>query len=105
MSAVTEMVAWKALQRHYQEIKDLHMRELFEQDPQRYEKFSLRFNDFLLDFSKNRITEKTLKLLLELAAESDVPGWRERMFQGEKINFTEGRAVLHTALRALRAPL
>jgi glucose-6-phosphate isomerase len=99
MTVVTEMAAWKALQSHYQEVKDLHMRDLFEQDPQRFARFSLRFNDFLLDFSKNRITQETLERLLELAHEADVPGWRERMFRGEKINFTEGRAVLHTALR------
>ena len=99
MTAVMEMAAWKALQAHCEEIKDLQMRELFEQEPERFDKFSLRFNDFLLDFSKNRITETTLKLLLELAAEAEVPNWCERMFQGEKINFTEGRAVLHTALR------
>ncbi len=75
------------------------MREMFQDDPQRFEKFSLQFNDILLDYSKNRITEETLALLMQLARESHVEEWRERMFSGEKINFTENRAVLHTALR------
>jgi glucose-6-phosphate isomerase len=75
------------------------MRDLFRQDARRFEKFSLRFGDLLLDFSKNRITDKTLGLLLQLAREADVPGWAEKMFTGQKINTTEGRAVLHIALR------
>ena len=99
MTVVTETKAWKALQSHCKDIATLSMRGLFEQDPQRFEKLSLRFEDFLLDFSKNRITSETMALLFELAMEADVSGWCERMFQGEKINFTEGRAVLHTALR------
>lgn len=75
------------------------MRDLFRSDPQRFDTFSLRFNDFLLDYSKNRITETTLKLLFQLARERGVETWRGRMFRGEKINVTENRAVLHTALR------
>jgi glucose-6-phosphate isomerase len=75
------------------------MRDLFARDQRRFDRFSRRFGDMLLDFSKNRITEETLSLLIELAREADVEGWRERMFSGEKINNTEGRAVLHVALR------
>jgi glucose-6-phosphate isomerase len=99
MSKLTQSQAWQALGAHQQEIVALHMRDLFAADSARFEKFSLRFNDILLDFSKNRITEETLILLLNLARESHVEDWRERMFSGEKINFTENRAVLHTALR------
>ena len=76
------------------------MRDLFDADPQRFERFSLRFRDnLLLDFSKNRITDETMTLLRGLAREADLPGWIDRMFRGEKINVTEGRAVLHVALR------
>ena len=75
------------------------MRDLFARDPQRFQRFSRRFGDMLLDFSKNRITEETVRLLISLAREADIEGWRERMFTGEKINNTEGRAVLHVALR------
>lgn len=99
MSKLTQSAIWQKLSKHQQEIAPLHMRDLFREDPQRFEKFSLRFNDILLDFSKNRITEETLALLLQLAREREVEKWRDRMFSGEKINFTEKRAVLHTALR------
>jgi glucose-6-phosphate isomerase len=75
------------------------MRDLFAADPRRFQRFSLRFGDVLLDYSKNRITEETLRLLLELAREADLERWRERMFSGDEINNTEGRAVLHVALR------
>src|SRR4051812_13704078 len=103
----TERSAWKALRQHHEEIKNVHMRDLFAQDPQRFDKFSLKFNDksndesteVLFDFSKNRITEKTLGLLYDLARESDLAGWTTKMFNGEKINTTEDRAVLHVALR------
>lgn len=88
-----------ALAAHFQAIRDTHLRELFAQDPARFERFSLRVGGILLDYSKNRITPETLSLLLQLAETADVAGWRERMFSGEKINHTEGRAVLHTALR------
>ncbi|ACL71962.1 glucose-6-phosphate isomerase [Thioalkalivibrio sulfidiphilus] len=91
--------AWQALASHYDALKDVHMRELFARDPQRFERFSLRFEDILLDYAKNRITAETLELLLDLARECDVEGWRARMFGGEKINVTEDRAVLHVALR------
>jgi glucose-6-phosphate isomerase len=95
----TRTETWNKLQAHFEQVKDLHMRELFAQDPQRFDRFSLRCGDLLLDFSKNRITEQTMTLLFGLAAECDVKGWAQRMFIGEKINFTEHRAVLHTALR------
>jgi glucose-6-phosphate isomerase len=91
--------AWQALSHHQQEIGDLHMRDLFAADPQRFERFSLRFHDILFDFSKNRITEKTLPLLLDLAHQAGLEQKIEAMFSGEKINITEKRAVLHTALR------
>jgi glucose-6-phosphate isomerase len=75
------------------------MRDLFSEDSQRFERFSLRFDDILLDYSKNRITEETMRLLLDLAEQAKLQNWIERMFSGEKINITEDRAVLHVALR------
>ncbi len=99
MASITQSAAWKALQAHYEQASRLQMRDLFHQDPRRFEKFSLRFNDILLDFSKNRITEQTLRLLLDLANQADVRGWTRKMFDGEKINTSEDRAVLHVALR------
>jgi glucose-6-phosphate isomerase len=99
MSQLTTSPAWQALAAHHKCIAPLHMRELFAADPQRFAKFSLQFEDILLDYSKNRITEETMQLLLDLARQADVAGWTEKMFRGDKINFTEQRAVLHTALR------
>jgi glucose-6-phosphate isomerase len=99
MTNPTRTKAWKQLTAHYQQVSDLHMRDLFADDPQRFERFSLRCGDLLLDYSKNRITAETMQLLFDLAEECDVRGWAQRMFSGEKINFTEQRAVLHTALR------
>ena len=99
MSRLTDSVTWQKLASHQRDIEPLHMRDLFREDPARFDKYSLKFNDLLLDYSKNRVTDQTLKLLLALARENDVEQWRERMFSGEKINFTEQRAVLHTALR------
>jgi glucose-6-phosphate isomerase len=99
MSRLTQSAAYKTLNAHYDQVKHLHMRDLFAQDPRRFERFSLRLGSLLFDFSKNRITEETLGLLLGLAEQADVAGWRDRMFSGEKINLTEGRAVLHVALR------
>ncbi|MEC7265351.1 MAG: glucose-6-phosphate isomerase [Bacteroidota bacterium] len=93
---------WKKLQAHYQETKDKHLRELFETDVNRGEKFSLAWKDFLVDYSKNRITDKTLSLLLELAEEVGLKSSIKSYFEGEPINQTEGRAVLHTALRATK---
>jgi glucose-6-phosphate isomerase len=76
-----------------------HLRDLFRDDPGRFDRFSLRQDDLLLDYSKNRVSEETLKLLFDLARTADVEGWRDRMFAGERINLTEDRAVLHVALR------
>ena len=92
--------AWNALKAHYKKLSPVHLRELFRDDPSRGEKFALDAVGIYLDYSKNRITDKTLKLLVELARES---GLRERidaMFRGDKINITENRAGLHVALRA-----
>jgi glucose-6-phosphate isomerase len=99
MSALTSSPAWQNLQKHYDAQKDAQMRDLFAQDPDRFKKFSLEGEGLFLDFSKNRITDETLKLLYALAMERDVPGWAKKMFAGEKINITENRAVLHIALR------
>ena len=99
MSKFKEKPAWKVLREHFEQVKDLHMRDLFAADAGRFEKLSLRYNNILLDYSKNRITQETLPLLIDLAEQSDLPAWIERMYSGEKINFTEQRAALHTALR------
>ncbi|MCK5571543.1 MAG: glucose-6-phosphate isomerase, partial [Bacteroidetes bacterium] len=99
MSALTTSTAWQSLETHYEKVGKLHMREMFERDPDRFEKFTLQFNDILLDYSKNRVTEETLALLLNLARHVDLEVWRDKMFRGERINFTEDRAVLHVALR------
>ncbi len=89
----------RQLRAHQVQMAGVHMRDLFAADPQRFEHLSLQVGGVLLDYSKNRITEETMKLLVRLAEEADVVGWRERMFGGEKINHTENRAVLHVALR------
>src|SRR6516164_3850072 len=99
MSALTSTPAWKNLLSHYDAQKDVQMRDLFAQDPDRFKKFSLTFGELLFDFSKNRITGETLSLLRALAVERDVHGMAKKMFSGEKINITENRAVLHIALR------
>src|SRR5947209_6193622 len=99
MSTLTDSPAWRALAEHYAKTCKLHLRDLFRQDPARFEKFSVRFQDILLDYSKNRITGETLRLLLDLAKQADVLGRAAKMFAGEKINTSEGRAVLHVALR------
>lgn len=99
MSGLTLSDAWLALSRHYEEIKQTQMREMFEQDEARFKKYSLTLNDILYDYSKNRINDKTLKLLLQLANDLDLSGWIKKMFNGDPINHTENRAVLHTALR------
>ncbi|HYS94571.1 MAG TPA: hypothetical protein VEL48_14145, partial [Candidatus Acidoferrales bacterium] len=99
---LTARPAWKALQGHYEKVKDLHLKELFASDPKRGERLTAEAVGIFLDYSKHRITDETLALLLQLAEES---GLRERidaMFRGEKINITEQRAVLHVALRAPR---
>jgi glucose-6-phosphate isomerase len=99
MSTRTSSSSWQNLQKHFSVQKNVHMRDLFAQDPERFKTFSLDFDGLLLDFSKNRITSETMKLLQALAMECDVPGWTKKMFNGEKINLTENRAVLHIALR------
>ena len=95
----THTKSWQALATHFEEIKDTHMKDLFHLDPRRFEKFSMRFNDILVDYSKNRITEKTRDLLVQLAEEVHLGDAIEKMFQGDSINETENRAVLHVALR------
>lgn len=95
----TETAAWQPLADHYEKISATHMRELFAEDAERFDKFSLRFNDILVDYSKNIITSETLALLQNLARECGVSEAIEAMFSGDKINATEGRSVLHTALR------
>jgi glucose-6-phosphate isomerase len=98
----TQRPAWQALLSHHQEIEDLHLRKLFAQDPKRGERMALEAVGLYLDYSKNRITDDTLRLLLELAEQSGLRDRIEAMFRGDKINVTENRAVLHTALRAPR---
>ena len=97
---LTQRPAWKALAAHHKKIQNLHLRKLFADDPKRGERLIASAAGLFLDYSKNRITDQTLKLLVQLANESDLPGRIEAMFSGEKINPTEKRAVLHVALRA-----
>ena len=97
---LTDRRAWKDLAAHAAELKNLTLTELFAQDPDRGPKFTLEAEGLLLDYSKNRITDQTLKLLTALAEEAGLKARTEAMFTGEKINITENRAVLHTALRA-----
>jgi len=102
MSALTATPAWHALKAHHAQIESLHLRTLFADDPGRAERFSVEGGGLFLDYSKNRITAETLRLLLQLADERGVAKRRDAMFAGEKINTTERRAVLHIALRAPR---
>jgi glucose-6-phosphate isomerase len=95
----TRTESWRKLNDHFKLIKGLHMKELFTQDPERFRKYSLRVNDIILDYSKNRINDETIRLLLGLARETKVDNAIEKMFSGDLINDTEGRPVLHTALR------
>jgi len=95
----TGTVAWQVLSDHFRKVEKIHMKDLFAADPDRFDKFSIRFNDILLDYSKNRITEETIRLLIELAEEVSVGDAIEKMFSGDAINETEDRAVLHVALR------
>ena len=96
---VADLEAWKALQDHYQTFAAVQMRDLFAKDPDRFAKFSLTCEDILFDFSKNRVSQETLTLLLELARQAGLSDRIEAMFTGQKINTTENRAVLHVALR------
>jgi glucose-6-phosphate isomerase len=100
--AASKSPAWKALEAHYKKIKSVHLRELFAEDPHRGERLTLEAVGLFLDYSKNRVTDETLQLLLQLAEESHLRERIDAMFRGEKINVTENRAVLHVALRAPR---
>jgi glucose-6-phosphate isomerase len=97
---LTERQTWKRLATHYQQVRDLHLRKLFADDPTRGERMTVEAVGLYLDYSKNRITDETIKLLLKLADESGLRAWIDAMFRGDKINLTEKRAVLHVALRA-----
>lgn len=99
MSLLTESIVWQELKAHAKDISEQHMRDMFAADLQRFAKFSLKFDNLLFDYSKNRISEKTLSLLFDLARHATLEEKRSRMFAGEKINTTEQRAVLHVALR------
>ncbi|MCL4862518.1 MAG: glucose-6-phosphate isomerase [Caldilineaceae bacterium] len=99
MLTLTQTPAWQALAEHRRQFADTHMRDLFAADPQRFDRFSLFEGDLLFDYSKNRITDETMRLLVALAREARLTEAIEAMFTGQKINSTEGRAVLHVALR------
>jgi glucose-6-phosphate isomerase len=101
-SALTSRPAWQALQNHFNSISPLHLRQMFQEDPRRSEKLSVDAVGIFLDFSKNRITDETIKLLTQLARECGLQEKIEAMFRGDRINITENRSVLHTALRAPR---
>src|SRR5215471_12015408 len=94
--------AWDALDSHYKKTSNLHLRQLFADDPKRGERMAIEAMGLYLDYSKNRVTDETLRLLLRLADQSGLRSRIEEMFRGEKINVTEKRAVLHVALRASR---
>ncbi len=102
MSTLVHSPAWKALAAHHKGIRHQTMREMFSQDPGRFGKFSLQVGNLLLDYSKNIITSDTMELLMNLARQNKLEDWIARMFRGEKINNSEQRAALHTALRAPR---
>ncbi|MDD5037376.1 MAG: glucose-6-phosphate isomerase [Methylococcaceae bacterium] len=99
MSRFTQLPAWQVLQEHQWDIARLSMRDLFEADPERFERYSLRLDDLLFDYSKNRFTDETLEHLFTLARQADLAAKIEAMFRGDRINITENRAVLHIALR------
>ncbi|WP_034384694.1 glucose-6-phosphate isomerase [Deinococcus sp. YIM 77859] len=101
-SSLTQLPAWQALKAHFEEVRGLHLRDLFANDPSRGERLAAEGAGVYLDYSKNRVTDETLRLLLQLARETGVEARRDAMFAGERLNVTEGRAVLHTALRAPR---
>ena len=100
LEPLTKTKAWRALQTHYKKVRELHLRNLFAEDPQRGERMTAKAAGLLLDYSKNRVTDETLKLLIRLAEEAGLASRIEAMFRGEKINVTEKRVVLHVALRA-----
>lgn len=97
--SLTELKSFQALKAHFEKTQYLHMRDLFATDPSRANKYTLRLDDFMLDYSKNRITDETMPLLVELAKECNIEQKRDEMFSGKRINFTEDRPVLHIALR------
>lgn len=99
MNSLIDLPEWKAIASHWQAVSDRHMRELFADDPKRFEKMSMEAAGLFLDYSKNPLTEESMSLLLALAEAVELPVWRDRMFSGEHINNTEDRAVLHVALR------
>jgi glucose-6-phosphate isomerase len=101
-TALTQRPAWRALESHFQQIKNTHLRQLFADDPARGERLTLEAEGLYLDYSKNRITDETLRLLLQLAEESGLRARIDAMFRGDALNSTERRAVLHVALRAPR---
>src|SRR5918996_1197391 len=101
-TSLRRRAAWSALERHHRAIEARHLRDLFAEDPGRGERFVVEGAGVFLDYSKNRITDETLSLLIDLAEESGLRERTEAMFRGEKINVTEDRAVLHTALRATK---
>src|SRR5687768_3842742 len=97
-----ERPAWTVLEHHYAEIRELHLRDLFADDPSRGERLAAEGAGIYLDYSKNRVTDETLRLLVQLADESGLPESTAAMFRGERINTTENRSVLHVALRMPR---
>lgn len=96
---VSTTPVWMALMKQFEATKDVQMKDQFAADPNRFDSFSMEFEDILLDFSKNRVSKETMDLLYKLAEQQDVVGFAKRMYSGEKINNTEERAVLHVALR------
>jgi glucose-6-phosphate isomerase len=99
-TSLTHLPAWQALRDHHRSAAAFRLRELFARDPRRFEQFSLRCGNLLLDYSKHLVDADTMRLLVDLARQSELPLWIARMFRGERINTTENRAALHTALRA-----
>src|SRR6186997_2699127 len=101
-TSLVQLPAWKALAAHYEKIRGLHLRSLFAEDPKRGERMSLEAAGIYLDYSKNRVTDETIQLLLQLAEQAGLRARIDAMFRGDKINASEQRAVLHVALRAPR---
>jgi len=99
MQSRESLPSWQQLTAHAQDMKQQHMKDLFAEDSERFNKFSIQLPSMLLDYSKNLVTEDTVSQLIDLARACDIESWREKMLQGQRINFTEDRAVLHTALR------
>src|SRR5262252_4060926 len=99
---LTQRPAWKALEAHFQTLRNQHLRSLFAEDPQRGERLTLEASGIYLDYSRNRVTGETMQLLHKLAEECELRERIEAMFRGDRINVTENRAVLHVALRAPR---